>query len=92
MAAENIGCHLQNKDLFLFRRIGYSVTGREVTMRTRNCSRTVESLVESSPSAMQSAFFCWLAFSVTTPATALFSRTASVISTLPSKFTSPYRD
>ena len=57
---------------------------------TKNRSKTVASLVSVMPSASQSAFCRAASFRVTTPAVALFSSTASVMSTLPSRFTSPY--
>ena len=57
---------------------------------TKNRSKTVASLVSVMPSASQSAFCRAVSFRVTTPAVALFSSTASVMSTLPSRFTSPY--
>ena len=59
-------------------------------MCTKNRSKTVASLVSVMPSASQSAFCRAASFRVTTPAVALFSSTASVMSTLPSRFTSPY--
>ena len=61
-------------------------------MCTRNCSRDSASSLDNTLSAMQSAFALACAESSTCPATALFISTASVMSTLPSRFASPYRE
>ena len=61
-------------------------------MCTRNCSRDSASSLDNTLSAMQSAFALACAESSTCPAAALFIRTASVMSTLPSRFASPYRE
>ena len=65
-------------------------TGRLSTACTKNCIKVVASLELISPSPSQSiADFC-TSFTSTLPLTALLSKTASVISTLPSRFTSPH--
>ena len=71
--------------------LNYSSLGKDLMSATKNFSRTTASFEPSSPLPSQSEFACCCALSsVTAPATALFSRTASVISTRPSQFTSPY--
>ena len=64
--------------------------GRALTRCTRNFSSTMESLLSILPSALQSPFALAVSFMETTPATALFRKTASARSISPSRLASPY--
>ena len=68
------------------------VSGRVLILCTKNRIRETASVALTSVSALQSAFFSCASFSATVPFAALFSKTASFRSTMPSRLTSPRMD